>query len=185
MPTLSRMFRLFFKIGLFTLGGGYAILPVMEDEIVKKHQWMGEEEFRQYIAVVQGTPGSLAVNCSAMVGFRLAGLKGAMFSALGSVLPSFLVITLLAIFFLDFSSLPLVQRFFSGIRPAVVAMIGYFALKLIRRTRWNLQRGGLFLVSVLLFLLAGINPVLLILGAALMGFLTGKGGKRHDSVDHL
>lgn len=170
MRYLDLFFR-FFKIALFTLGGGYAILPVMRDHFVVRHELLKEEEFQEYLALVQGLPGSLAVNCATLIGYRLYGFAGAVVGVLGSILPSFLVITGLSIGFSRIGEQEMVMRFFKGVRPAVVALILYFAIGMMKRTQWNPIKGTVLVVCLVLFMALRINPILLIL----MGVTAGLG----------
>lgn len=122
---LLSLFITFFKIGLFTFGGGWAMISIIEREIVDKHHWLGREEFLDLLAVAQSLPGILAVNISVAVGDRLAGRKGSIFAALGTILPSFLIILCIAVFLTPetINSNPMLTAMFKGIRPAVVALI--------------------------------------------------------------
>lgn len=122
---LLSLFITFFKIGLFTFGGGWAMISIIEREIVDKHHWLGREEFLDLLAVAQSLPGILAVNISVAVGDKLAGRKGSIFAALGTILPSFLIILCIAIFLTPetINSNPTLTAAFKGIRPAVVALI--------------------------------------------------------------
>lgn len=121
----SQLFITFFKIGAFTFGGGWAMISIMEREIVDKHKWLDREEFLDLLAVAQSLPGILAVNISVAVGDRLRGLKGSIISALGTILPSFIMILCIAIFLTPdlIKNNATLSAIFSGIRPAVVALI--------------------------------------------------------------
>ncbi|MGI6586083.1 MAG: chromate transporter, partial [Lutisporaceae bacterium] len=99
---LLDIFLTFFKIGSFTIGGGYAMLPIIQREVVGNKKWLGEEEFLDSIAVTNSLPGPLAINCATFVGYRTAGYAGAAAAALGAVMPSFLIILVIAIFFASF-----------------------------------------------------------------------------------
>ena len=116
-------FSIFFKIGAFTIGGGYAMVPLIEDEIVTKRRWLDKEDFIDLLAISQSAPGILAVNISIFIGYRLRGVPGSIVTALGTVLPSFLIILAIALFFHNFKDNAVVERIFRGIRPAVVALI--------------------------------------------------------------
>ena len=116
-------FSIFFKIGAFTIGGGYAMVPLIEDEIVTKRQWIAKEDFIDLLAISQSAPGILAVNISIFIGYRLRGIRGSIITALGTILPSFLIILAIALFFHNFKDNVYVERIFKGIRPAVVAPI--------------------------------------------------------------
>ncbi|MBO4994873.1 MAG: chromate transporter [Muribaculaceae bacterium] len=122
---LARLFFTFFKIGAFTFGGGWAMISIIEKEIVDKHKWLGREEFLDLLAVAQSLPGILAVNISVAVGDKLQGRKGSIVSALGTILPSFVMILLIAIFLTPdlIKNDPVLSKVFMGIRPAVVALI--------------------------------------------------------------
>ena len=125
-------FSIFFKIGAFTIGGGYAMVPLIEDEIVTKRQWIAKEDFIDLLAISQSAPGILAVNISIFIGYRLRGIRGSIITALGTILPSFLIILAIALFFHNFKDNVYVERIFKGIRPAVVALIASAALTILR-----------------------------------------------------
>ena len=122
---LLRLFLTFFKIGAFTFGGGWAMISIIKREVVEKNRWIEEPEFLDLLAVAQSLPGILAVNISVSVGERLRGLKGSVVAALGTILPSFLIILCIAIFLTPdiITHNPTISAIFKGIRPAVVALI--------------------------------------------------------------
>lgn len=122
---LTNLFFTFFKIGAFTFGGGWAMISIIEREIVDKHGWLDKEAFLDLLAVAQSLPGILAVNIAVAIGDRLRGFKGSLVSALGTILPSFTMILLIAIFLTPdmIKNNPTLSAIFSGIRPAVVALI--------------------------------------------------------------
>lgn len=113
-------FSTFFKIGMFTLGGGYAMIPIIEEEVVNKHQWVSKEDMLDLIAIAQSCPGVFAINISIFIGYKLRKTRGALVTALGTALPSFLIILAIAIFFHQFEDNKVVAAMFRGIRPAVV-----------------------------------------------------------------
>lgn len=119
---LRQIFGVFAKIGAFTIGGGYAMISLIQNEIVSR-KWLGEEEFTELITLSQTAPGLLAVNISIFTGFRLRGVKGSIVATLASILPPFLIILAIAMVFSGFKDNPVVIRVFKGIRPAVVALI--------------------------------------------------------------
>ncbi len=127
---LFDMFKTFFKVGAFTIGGGYAMIPIIQKEIVDNKRWVEEDEFLDTIAIAQGSPGPIAVNVSIFVGYKLKGFKGALACALGTVLPSFLIILLIATVFFQFRNNPIIEKVFLGIRPAVVALIASAVYKI-------------------------------------------------------
>ncbi len=117
------LFKTFMKIGIVTFGGGYAMIPIIESEVVDKHHWMTKEEFLDAIATTQVCPGALAINMSSLLGYKLAKTPGAIVCTLGASLPSFLIILAIAMFFHQFEDNKVVAAMFAGIRPAVVALI--------------------------------------------------------------
>ena len=125
MASYWQIFISFFKIGSFTLGGGYAMIPLIQQEVVDKKGWLKENEFVEMMAIAQSAPGPIALNTAIFVGYKARGIKGVIFSSLGTILPSFIVILLIAIIFTDFKNNPGVERVFKGIRPAVVALIAF------------------------------------------------------------
>ena len=123
MAGYFELFWSFFKIGSFTLGGGFAMIPLMEKELVQQKQWLSKEEFLDLLSVSQAMPGVFAVNMATSIGYRLRGKTGAIMSILGNILMPILVILLLAIFIRYFRNNPVVESIFKGIRPCVVALI--------------------------------------------------------------
>lgn len=121
--SLTLLFGSFFKIGLFTFGGGYAMITLIQHEVIERRRWLDREEFLDMLTLAQSVPGPMAVNTSVFVGYKLRGLRGAVVSLLGSVLPSFLVILAIALFFSNIRHNPVVDAAFKGMRPAVVALI--------------------------------------------------------------
>lgn len=164
---LLKMFAIFFKIGAFTIGGGYAMIPIIQDEIVKKNKWMTEEEFIDALAVAQGSPGPIAVNTSIYVGYELEGFKGAIVATLGTVLPSFLIILVVAAFFDKIKNNVIVDRVFKGIRPVVVALITSAVYKLMSTTGINFKSVSLAILTTILIVGFNVSPVYLIIIAGL------------------
>lgn len=121
------------KIGTFTIGGGYAMLPFIEEEVVNKHHWLDGEEFVNMIALAQAAPGLIAVNSAIFIGHRIAGWKGTVACVLGAVLPSFIIILLIAMFFKEIKDNPTVEAIFKGVRPAVVALIAATVIRLAKK----------------------------------------------------
>ena len=136
MPKKISAFQLFvtyLKVGTFTLGGGYAMLPLIEQEVVDKHHWLDDQEFLNMIALAQAAPGLIAVNSAIFIGHRLAGVRGTLAAVAGAVLPSFVIILLVAEFFASYKDHPAVEAVFRGVRPAVVAMVAATAVRLARK----------------------------------------------------
>ncbi|MBQ7192686.1 MAG: chromate transporter [Paludibacteraceae bacterium] len=130
---LFQLFWTYVKIGTFTLGGGYAMLPLIEREVVDRHKWIDPQEFVNMIALAQAAPGLIAVNSAIFIGHRIAGWKGVIATVLGAVLPSVVIILLIAVYFAQFKSLNTVEAVFKGIRPAVVALITAAVIRMARK----------------------------------------------------
>lgn len=170
----STLFQTFFKIGTFTLGGGYAMIPLMEHEVVDRHEWMDRKEFLDSVAVAQSTPGVFAVNMSIFVGHKLKGVSGAVAATLATALPSFLIILLIAMCFTHVADNNVVASIFRGIRPAVVALIAVPTWNMALAAKINLSDCWVPLGSALLIWLVGVNPVFILIAAGLGGYLWGK-----------
>ncbi len=126
------IFSCFSKIGAFTIGGGYAMIPIIENEVVEKRKWIAKDDFMEVLAISQSAPGLLAVNISIFLGYRLKGIKGSLVATSGSILPSFLIILAIAMLFRDYASYPAINAIFKGIRPVVVALIAVPAVNMIK-----------------------------------------------------
>lgn len=167
-------FKTFFKIGLFTLGGGYAMIPIIEDEVVDKKKWIGREEFLDIIAVAQSCPGVLAINVSVFIGYRLRKLRGALCTCLGTALPSFLIILAIAMFFHQFEDNKVVAAMFRGIRPAVVALIAVPTFKLGKSAKITLTNCWIPVACALAIWALGVSPILIVLLAGVGGYIYGQ-----------
>lgn len=170
---LQAIFLSFFKVGAFTFGGGYAMLPVIENELVERRRWMNRKEFVDCLAIAQSGPGAIAVNTAIFTGYRMLGLTGALAATLGVVLPSFLIILGLAVTLNTVGTPPIVEQFFQGIRPAVVALIASAAHKLGRVVLLDRQCHIVAGLSLALTLL-GVHPALIIVTAAVGGVLQAR-----------
>lgn len=167
-------FNTFFKIGAFTLGGGYAMIPIIEAEVVDKYKWIEKEEFLDLIAIAQSCPGVFAINVSIFIGYKLRKLRGALCTCLGTALPSFLIILLIAMFFKRFEDNTTVEAIFRGIRPAVVALIAAPTFSLAKSAGITITNCWIPIVSALLIWQIGVNPIFIIIAAGLGGYLYGK-----------
>lgn len=167
-------FLTFFKIGLFTIGGGYAMIPLIEAEIIEKKKWIGKEEFLDLMAIAQSCPGIFAVNIAIFIGYRLRRVKGALVCCLGTALPSFIIILLIALFFHQFKDNQMVAAAFRGIRPAVVALIAVPTYNLAKKAKLNRYTFWIPIVSALLIWLLGVSPILIIIAAGVGGYLVGR-----------
>lgn len=177
-----QLFLTYLKIGTFTLGGGYAMLPLIQREIVERKHWISEEEFVNMIALAQAAPGLIAVNSAIFIGWRCGGWKGVLGAVLGAVLPSFVIILTIAMIFSEWKNYPAVEAIFKGVRPAVVALIVAPLVGMAKReivskkaaknsepqtinNAWFLL---VSLVAALLIWLVGVNPVWVILATIIL-----------------
>lgn len=160
--SLKELFLVFMKIGAFTIGGGYAMIPLIKNELDKR-KWIGEDELPDIIALAQSAPGILAVNVSIFAGYKIKGLKGSIAATLGSILPSFLIILAIAMAFNNFKDNPIVISIFKGIRPVVVALIVSPMISMARKSdntwwAWCITGASLLTVSFL-----SVSPIYIIL----------------------
>lgn len=167
-------FKTFFKIGLFTLGGGYAMIPIIQEEVVERHKWIDKEQMLDLIAIAQSCPGVFAINISTFVGYKIGKVKGALCTTLGAALPSFLIILLIAIFFRQFQDHPTVAAIFRGIRPAVVALIAVPTFNLAKTAKIGWANCWIPIVSALAIWAMGVSPLVIIIVAAVAGYLYGR-----------
>lgn len=174
-------FRTFFHIGLFTIGGGYAMIPLIEADVVESKKWVSKEEFLDLMAVAQSCPGIFAVNISIFIGYKLRGTRGSLTCALGTILPSFLIILGIALFFQQFRDNVYVERIFRGIRPAVVALIAAPVFKMGKSARVALTNVWIPVLAALLIWQFGVSPVYIIILAGLGGYLYGRFIQPHES----
>ena len=176
MNDLWILFTTFARIGLFTFGGGYAMLPMLQKEIVEKHHWATEDEIMDYFAVGQCTPGVIAVNTSTFIGYKQKGIIGGIVATLGVIFPSIIIITTIASILNNFSSYPIVQSAFSGIRIVVAVLVLNVVVKMYQSAVKDWLGRFIFIVSLLLGLILSISPVIYILIAAIIGISYQKKG---------
>lgn len=160
--SLKELFLVFMKIGAFTIGGGYAMIPLIKNELDRR-KWIGEDELPDIIALAQSAPGILAVNVSIFAGYKIKGLKGSIAATLGSILPSFLIILAIAMAFTNFKDNPTIISIFKGIRPVVVALIASPMISMARKSdktwwAWCITEASLLAVSFL-----SVSPIYIIL----------------------
>ena len=166
-------FKTFFKIGIFTLGGGYAMIPLIEEEVVNRHRWVGKDEMLDLIAIAQSCPGVFAINIAVFIGYKLRKTRGALATALGTALPSFLIILAIAIFFSQFKDNRYVAAMFRGIRPAVVALIAVPTFRLGQRAQLNRFTIWIPVACALAIWALGVSPVWIIIIAGIAGYIYG------------
>ena len=174
-------FLIFFKIGLFTIGGGYAMVPLIQNEIVDKRKWVDKDDFIDLLALTQSIPGIFAVNIAIFIGYKLRKIRGSLAMALGTILPSFLIILAIALFFQQFKQYQVVENIFKGIRPAVVALIAAPTFTMAKSAKINRYNLWIPVLSALLIWLLGVSPVYIIIMAGAGGFIYGKYKHKHPS----
>ena len=171
---LLKFFMTCNKIGTFTLGGGYAMIPIMEREFVDKNQWMDRQEFMDIMVVAQTTPGIFAVDMASHIGYKLRGVWGGIVGAVGIALPSIIAIMIIAMFFHNIKDNPWVEKFFRGVRPAVVALIAAPCFKMAKTAGITWRTVWIPIACCLLIALANVSPIYLIIIAGVAGWLLGR-----------
>lgn len=160
---MFKLFLTFFKIGAFTFGGGYAMVPLIQEELVNKQKLVSDEEFIDYLSIAQSYPGVLAANISILLGYRINGILGVLVCLLGSVLPSFCIVLVLSYFYFKNSSSSILDGFFRGVNPVVIALIVYSFLKLLEKLP-KTKRNVIFLViSTAAVAFFHISPIYIII----------------------
>lgn len=171
MKLLWELFITFARIGAFTFGGGYAMLPMFQKELVEKKKWETEEALMDYYAIAQCTPGVIAVNTATLVGYKQKGTIGGIVATLGVVFPSFVIITIIAAILTNFADLPVVQNAFIGIRACVCALILDAVIKLGKKAIRDIPTVMIAVVVFVITCFFNISPIILVLIAALAGLL--------------
>lgn len=172
------LFWTFCRIGGLTFGGGYAMLPMLEKEVVERHHWTTQEQLLDYFAIGQCTPGIIAVNTATFIGYNRRGLLGAVIATLGVVFPSFIIISLISAVLNNFAHIAMVQHAFSGIRVAVCGLILQAVIKLLKSSVKNAMGWILLAVTFLAVVLFDLSPVIVVIAAALTGILAGRGRQK-------
>lgn len=173
------MFTSFVKIGAFTIGGGYAMIPLIRREVVENKKWMDDDEFIDMLAMAQSAPGVIAVNTAIFVGYKVRGLRGSVVTTIGSSLTSFLVILLIAIFFTNFRDNAVADKMFKSIRPAVVALIVAPIYNMSKTAGITLKTAIIpILIAVLIWWL-GVSPIWMVLGGIILGIAYGMYHSHH------
>ena len=160
---LWQLFISFLKIGAFTLGGGIAMIPIMRREVVEKHQWLTDMDFIDGVAAAQSSPGPIAINMSIYVGYRIKGIPGMLVSVLGSVLPSFTSIIIIASLFTRYAEEPLVRKAFHALEPAVVSLIAWPLIEISQKVGLSWRNFWIPLAALIAVAFAGISPMYVII----------------------
>ncbi len=178
MSTYTQIFLTFAKIGSFTIGGGFAMVQMMEKEVVDNKHWLSKEEFMDTLVVAQSTPGLFAIDMASHIGLKLKGVKGGIVGALATALPSIVAILLIAIFFQTFKENVYVEKVFMGVRPCVVALILAPCFGMAKKAKLNKFNWWIPIVTALLIYAFGISPIWCILAAGVGGYIWGRVKKR-------
>ena len=176
-----QLFYTFFKIGLFGFGGGYAMLSMIQGEVVTRYEWLSTQEFTDIVAISQMTPGPIGINCATYVGFTATGsVWGSVLATFAVMLPSFILMLTISKFFLKYQKHPVVEAVFSGLRPAVVGLLASAALVLMTKENFSSPTEDLytFIISCIIFIVAfvgtrryNISPIAMIIGCGLAGLI--------------
>lgn len=177
MKKLFELFFVFAKIGISTFGGGYAILPILERELVEKRKWVTTEEIADYYAVGQCTPGVISVNTATFIGYKQKGIIGGIVATLGIIFPSILIISLIASFIETYKSLDFIQNAFNGITVCVGALIISAVFKLWKSSISDKLTFLIFIITFIISLIFNLSPLILLLFAGLIGII--KGGEKN------
>lgn len=179
MKLLLKLFAVFAKVGVMTFGGGYAMLPILQREVVEKQKWATEEELMDYFAIGQCTPGIIAVNTATFIGQKNKGVFGGIFATLGVVFPSLVIISLLAGVIEAFSHIVWVQHAFGGIRICVCVLIVNAVIKLLKKAVIDKFSFVIFVAVALTAFLTDLSPVIFVIVAAVLGIaIKSIGGKK-------
>lgn len=183
MKNLLHMFITFFKIGAFTFGGGYAMIPLIEREVVDKNNWISKEEFIDIIAISQSFPGALAINSCTFIGYKIGGTLGAILGLLGVALPSFFIILIVAAVFNSFRNLKIVNLIFRGINAAVpvLILVGVNSLaRVLDKTTTNII---IIIITIILTVFFNMSPVYIVIGAALYGIFINRNNRNEHKKE--
>ncbi len=178
---ILQLFLVFLKIGAFTFGGGYAMIPIIQKEIVEKKKWITDDDILEIIAIAESTPGPIAINSATFVGYRVAGFFGAMFATLGVVLPSFVIILLISFVLREFQDIPAVQYAFNGIRAGVLALLIKALVAMYKKAPKGLVGYIVMGASFIITAFFDINVLFVIIGCAVFGLVTSLIAERRSN----
>lgn len=180
MKILFQLYTAWFKMGLFTFGGGYAMLPMIQQEVIEKYHWATEDEIMEYYAIGQCTPGVIAVNTATFVGYYQKGIIGGIVATLGVVTPSFIIICLIASLISNFMEIEMVQHALKGINVSVCALMFMSIKNLWKKNIKNIGSFCIFSLALILSICTDVSTVYLVITAAVLGIVFSKAGW----VDH-
>ncbi len=174
MKKLWELFITFFKIGAFTFGGGYAMIPLIQKEVVENKKWVSDEDILDIVAIAESTPGPIAINSATFIGFKTAGVKGSFFATLGVVLPSFVIISVIAYLLTEFADIKWVQYAFFGIRAGVLALVTKSLYTMYKKAPKGIISYIIITLAFVLVAFAGINALAVIALSAAAGLIVSE-----------
>lgn len=187
-----KLFIEFFKIGLFTFGGGLAMIPMMEKAVVDKHNWMTSEEIIDMIAISEATPGALGINVATFIGYRVGKIRGALVSTFAVILPSFIIVVIISLFYEAFMQIEVVKWAFLGIKAGICALILSACIKLFKKAPHNLFSIAIMILAIEIALFTSIQTIWIIVGGLILGLLfysilyhTDQKNKEKDKVEKI
>lgn len=166
-----KLFLEFFKIGLFTFGGGLSMLPFIEKAVVEKNKWMTDQEMIDMLAISESTPGPIAINCATFVGYKVGKIRGAIMSTLGVVLPSFIIICIISLFYEKFMDIKVIKWAFLGIKAGVAALILNAGIKILKKSEHNLFSFAIMLLAIEVSLFTSIHTIFIIIFGLVVGVI--------------
>ncbi len=178
---ILRLFLVFFKIGAFTFGGGYAMIPLIQKEVVEDKKWITDDDILEIIAIAESTPGPIAINSATFVGYRVGGFWGSFFSTLGVVLPSFTIILLVSALLGEFQNIPVVQYAFNGIRAGVLALLLKALWTMYKKSPKGVAAYVVMAVAFVLTAFLNIPVLAVIIGCAVFGLITSLIAERRSN----
>lgn len=165
------IFSTFFKIGMFTFGGGYAMIPLIEEQIVKEKEWLEPIEFMELLSVSQGLPGAMAVNIANFIGYKRMGFKGLVMACLGTVLPSFIIIITIAVLFTRLPIMKYLQPVMDGMLPGIAVLIVFSAYKLGKNMPKKIMDWSLLVIGALALIIFKVSPIWVIISGVALGIV--------------
>lgn len=169
--SLRIIFMTFFKIGLFTFGGGYAMVPLIEYEMVEKHRWIDSKEIIDIVAIAAAAPGVISVNTATFVGYRVAGFRGALVATVGMIIPSYVIICTIAIFYQQFKDLVWVSYAFTGIRAGVIVLLLGAVFELGKKLEYTTMAVLILTITFVLATFTELNVIFLLIGSGIAGMI--------------
>jgi len=174
MKKLLELFLTFFRIGAFTFGGGYAMIPLIQKEVVENKQWVSDEDILDIVAIAESTPGPIAINSATFIGYKTAGVWGSFFATLGVVLPSFVIISVIAYLLTEFADIKAVQWAFFGIRAGVLSLVTKSLWTMYKKAPKGILAMAISIVALILVAFAGVNALMVIALGAVVGLLSSE-----------